>query len=590
MNEKGYLVELLEKYVVHVRKKYEEANPIKLNDTLCLYLYNSIKLLEKDYDNIISLDLLKVKELFPAYNLQEMRCLEYYQTIFRETNFELQADDIKIIKNIISNLKSNVDSYMENINQYKINRLSEINKLVNPYNLIIEKVKNSKNLNSNDIQEIYKVISISNININDSIKIMRYIFNESLNMKINLSEINNTSYFVDNNNFEIKVTNLEVNDVVVLFNNYNLNFDMFNEDDKKDILKFGNLDRITTILDAFSKYGVNLSDYGSARSTAIKCILLYSNSSNVISLINKFKKYGIIVEKDNKLDISILLERPSRFINKTINKMKGVKGGVAGCYEDVLMNLEYFSNEGLDVGLIFAKSRGCFDIPHERILEIVNIFKLYGIDKMMYLKSLSCFTSKNQAEIIDLFIETGYFNYLKNNMSRIKQTTSSPIFYKLVMANRMGIVPKMYGKLMSSDITNDNKEYLGINKNNGKDIIGQYVFEFDNRENYDLIINSSDCNSIIVSSNIYSDLINLLDENYKKDDILYNINGVMLSRIKFLRLFNCLVTNGVDLNVNTIMYCLTKNSIINLEQFNIVYNDINKILKKINIKGLVRVK
>lgn len=601
MNEKRELIELLENYIKHIKKMFEKNNPLTLDEATCFYLSDSLDKINDNYKELINFDLSQIKKLFPSFNDWQIELLEYFQTIIRDTNFSLYDDDTKMLESVIINLQSRVEEYTKEINEFKSSNTRELEKLIKPYQNIINKLNNGNGLSSLDVQAVYTILKQSNKKTVDSIKIMRYLFNTSLKTDVLFKvEENKEPEIVEEDEIEIIDTvNMSYETLRNLFIKYGLYFNKFSDEEQIQIQKFGNLARIEEIIKKFMLYGVKLSDYLDTRSAALVNIFLYSNASIVEDLLEKFTRYGIIRNENGILDIDVLLERPSRFINRRKKWAKRKPGentidnieGVAGCYEDVMKNLEYFSNQGLYIPAAYVKSGCYFDLPHEHVLNVVKTFELYDIDKKYYLKTLSCFNTKHQADSIDLFIELGYLDYLKNNMSRILKVPTSPIFYKLSMANRLGITPQIYGKVMDGNITFDNREYLGIGRHNGAEVTNQYVFEFDGREYCDEIINSKVCNKINVVSEAQKSLISLLDKEYMVLDEngyptyrLYDIGGVMLSRYKFLRIYNALIINGVRPSLNSILYSLTKNSIITKEEFDIVFENISNIYNELSSK------
>lgn len=178
MNIKDDLLELLNKYIIHITKNYNKKNPFNINDELCLYLKDMVNLCLDDYNNICNLEFEKIDELISDYNKQDLRMLEYYQVILRDTEFELGNDDFKILKKIVSRLNNNIDKYITNVNNIKIKRENDINELVEPYQIIVNKINDSNKLDLIDTKIIYDILKVSNLNINKSVEIMRYLFND----------------------------------------------------------------------------------------------------------------------------------------------------------------------------------------------------------------------------------------------------------------------------------------------------------------------------------------------------------------------------------------------------------------------------
>ena len=605
MDERKDLLELLNAYIEHIIKNFVKKNPLELNEDLCTSLKQKLDLIVENNRELVNLDLSLIRDICPSFSDWEYVTLDYYQTVLRDTEIELEKEDHKIFKKILDELLLGVNSYEEKINNFKSSVQDELNKLVNPYRSIVTKLENNLKLNSNDIQLVYNIIKQSNSDISNSIKMMRYMFNLSLGNNV-LDKENNISNLDEDEEIEIiDEVNLTYDVLYDLFDKYGIDFRKFAEEERMEIQKYGNLSSIESILVKFKEYGVNISKYFNTRSSALKNIFLYSNSELVVNLFENFIKYGIIKNENGTMDISVLLERPSRFLSRkkkwarrkaSGGEINGVDN-VFGCNEDVLKNLEYFTNEGLYVASSYLKSATYFDLPHEKILETVKTFELYGIDKKYYLQTLSCFASSHAADTIDMFTELGYLDYLKNNMSRLLCVPTSPMFYKLARAKQLEVVPQRYGKMLDGNVTYDNREYLGVNKTNGSKVTEQFIFKFDGSEYLDQIIDRNENNKTNVVYEVHRELINLLDSNFlvieengAPDYRLYNIGGVLLSRMKFLRIYNTLCINGISRSLDTLLYALTKNSIITEEELDVIYDNVSNVYSKLQEKRGVRKK
>ena len=75
--------------------------------------------------------------------------------------------------------------------------------------------------------------------------------------------------------------------------------------------------------------------------------------------------------------------------------------------------------------------------------------------------------------------------------------------------------------------------------------------------------------------------INEIDARYSdpKNPLIYNINGVIISRPKFLRIYNAIIKREYDETEDLLLFALTKNSIMTQQQFDVVKNEISKLYK-----------
>ena len=64
-------------------------------------------------------------------------------------------------------------------------------------------------------------------------------------------------------------------------------------------------------------------------------------------------------------------------------------------------------------------------------------------------------------------------------------------------------------------------------------------------------------------------IIRKLEENITRDRMAYNIGGILISRIKVLRIFTTLAQNGYD-DEEALLYAMTYNSLLTKEQYEMV--------------------
>ena len=174
---------------------------------------------------------------------------------------------------------------------------------------------------------------------------------------------------------------------------------------------------------------------------------------------------------------------------------------------------------------------------------------------------------KETFQKIDRFIELGLYNYIKCNIS--------------VIAPRPRIAKTIYAlqnnpNILKEEIRQDLGTTQVINDNYIKSIPDHIASEIQsNWINIDLTNEkfktyreilrtnqNTDINLDLISNN---NIITLLEENYKKDEVTYDIDGVLISRLKVLRIFTTLYNNGYT-DDNSLMYAIVYNSLITQEQ------------------------
>ena len=99
------------------------------------------------------------------------------------------------------------------------------------------------------------------------------------------------------------------------------------------------------------------------------------------------------------------------------------------------------------------------------------------------------------------------------------------------------------------------------------------------------MLNGVKCNGPIIKAlNDY--FINVLEKNYKVDELRYNFNGETVSRIKVLRVYEELINKGAAGTVDSIRYAIYKNSILTKEKYDKIEECLNETFK--NVRGVAR--
>ena len=76
-------------------------------------------------------------------------------------------------------------------------------------------------------------------------------------------------------------------------------------------------------------------------------------------------------------------------------------------------------------------------------------------------------------------------------------------------------------------------------------------------------------NEFIQNINVYSD---------KEEPLIYNFEGIRISKIKVLRIFNALLKNRVLADIDSFMFSITYNTIINQNDYNKLADIIKKVI------------
>ena len=263
-----------------------------------------------------------------------------------------------------------------------------------------------------------------------------------------------------------------------------------------------------------------------------------------------------------------------------------------GSFKDFEKNIYSLSKYGLSIKNVFNRCPLVLVIPNEMLSDNLETFLEYGFtfkdrSNNLFDKAMPALLCNNLAEVIDQFIEIHPYgiSYLRQNLSCIKTVSScfDTMFYKIYYS----IMKKGINESFITVISNnksflcfknlDSEEYLNINDNNKVEITNTIIPEFTDRGKYMEIIKNTDLsidfeifdNEFIQNINVYSD---------KEEPLIYNFDGIRISKIKVLRIFNALLKNHVLANMDSFMFSVTYNTIINQNDYNRLADIIKKVI------------
>lgn len=552
-----------------LKKKQEIVNKDNI-------LFQNLNNLELDLEKVISnpelikdFDLDKLNILI-VINNQEYRYLKFLKRLSESEidKFKLTVANKKEIINYFSNYCKLINIKKNNIILNNSDYL-ELQEELNTLNLIKNKLLNSKLVNKNEFIFLSNLLKENIVDINEYINILKELsinicssYEKSLEEEINL----------------IKITNLDKIDLENLFQEFNLDFNNLKLKEQEKLLLYGSLDNIRNILNVLkdNNITVDINKY----SKKISEILLLSNYKNVSMIINNIKED---LNNDDQLDKIFLyyLNSPSLFINglkkyEEVRKIKNKKNNeekvkkenlISGSFNNYLLNRKYFLELGIDnINKLMKSCSSSFTYSNVKVKSNVEAILSYGIKKEKIFETLSCLSSSMPLDIIDQFIEADFYDYIINAPSRLCLPLDSPELIKLINAKKLGFKEnEMFG------FANGVRRQKYIKFTNLKDISGfELVKEKRFKVEFDSIYSDISFEDNIIDKNIIeNDLIKILDNNFKNDELTYKFNEIIISRYKVLRYFNILVKNGRD-TIQDLKNVLFKNTIITKSEYDVI--------------------
>lgn len=394
-----------------------------------------------------------------------------------------------------------------------------------------------------------------------------------------------------------KYGDLDIDKVRVIFKKYDYDFDSFSDNFRNKVLGNGSFVRIREVLDSLSKYKFPkvLNEYtlmslllGSDKETISKCVSLAT--SNKLKVEQLLRIPGVLIKRENG---TILSKRYNKFriVGYDSDNYKD-EVYIVGSFKDFEKNIYSLSKYGLSIKNVFNRCPLVLVIPNEMLSDNLETFLEYGFtfkdrSNNLFDKAMPALLCNNLAEVIDQFIEIHPYgiSYLRQNLSCIKTVSScfDTMFYKIYYS----IMKKGINESFITVISNnksflcfknlDSEEYLNINDNNKVEITNTIIPEFTDRGKYMEIIKNTDLsidfeifdNEFIQNINVYSD---------KEEPLIYNFDGIRISKIKVLRIFNALLKNHVLANMDSFMFSVTYNTIINQNDYNRLADIIKKVI------------
>lgn len=385
--------------------------------------------------------------------------------------------------------------------------------------------------------------------------------------------------------------------IVNLFNKYGIDFNQFDESSQNQILKFGNFDEMENIL-LFIKNNNNLIGF----LTDVR----YVQVLNRILLFSSVEKINQVIESASKNNICEIFEMyPTVFYPTIKDKHMRSRGQSnnnpnsslekTGALNYYLDNVKLLEEIGYPIDLAYKKCSSFFIHNPKLARRSLEALKMYNIDirneNGSFKSFLSLLKHDNIMDNIDIAIESGTYEYCKQNISRI---ATEVISYRIKCNEKLKekgdprAVDTPYVKYKNQmeklavrpDFYQINSYLFGKTKEDVYELYGATNYTNEDSLIYDELLKDDEKNTI--SNMALSDeYVGYLEKNFKINDYMYDINGVIISRYKVLRYYTSLIKqDGIEPSENLIMYVITVNSMLNQEELHNIYSNIHGLTEK----------
>ena len=265
-----------------------------------------------------------------------------------------------------------------------------------------------------------------------------------------------------------------------------------------------------------------------------------------------------------------------------------------GRKDDFRKNISLLVEHGISIPAIINKGKDLLVISNDKLQKNLDWLECYGLYSTMQEESLlddfiTALKSQNIPEVIDLWLENHQLGlqYIKNNLSILASHMSNQaiLFYKLYKSEkenkndafRLTVSNGVKKLSLRKEMTHNNIDYQGIHDKESALIVTKHQKPIFAREkDYEQVAKKSIYNKIsddiftreeIISLNRFSDL---------KETLLYDINGLKVSKLKVLRIYDALCKNNLGESLESLLYAICYNKIITKEEYNKLIIDIKQ--------------
>ncbi len=538
-----------------------------------------LETIAKDIDNLLTLD----NDIIRSLN------------IYLADNEKLTDNELKFLDNFSSLSQISKKYLVHTIKEEETKILDAIKiKILNSVKIYDSTISNSidvkallkkfKNTNTSFITDDEVEFIIDNIkdklDVASQIEILKEInfINMRVFNKYNIP-IDDTTLIEEDS---LNVTNVDINSIKEIFSKYGIDLEKFSSELKQRLSMYGDLQKIEKI--------INLLIEEDVLSIALKNLeifvktLIYSS----VDMINKTKLVNVDIPfKELVSTLPTVLYPPVR--EKKKNRRPGnppgdfPELGISGSMINYEKNSRLLIQNDIKPSDVWKSCPSFFCSGNKAVNHNLMGLKTYGIslkDENGNPKTIFSALGYRRPSMIDMYdiaLESGAKDYALFNPSLL----SGSDIYKFDMiklAKKLEIDDK---DIFGTYTTNSKKTYLrrktlteyyklptDIDKiNKSYDTV---VVNIPNKSIYDNIFAISNLN-IILDDVLEDRNIKALDKFSDIDDT-YNFNGTKISKRKVLRYYGALLNNGKAISMDSIIYCIIVNSMLDEKEFNNIYN------------------
>lgn len=530
--------------------------------------------LKQDVNEITKLDMNEINEIITLFPMEEeekvslKKELDVIKALLtlnqtEKTNYTLLPNQLEAVTKFIEYLEEYIEK--KNIEKQSLDpEYNHIMVLTNKYKDLLSKLKKPNNSELiSDVDTILQLFQENNIGEDEKQAILLSLikYNQEIIAKKE-TEINNQG---------LGITDSELK---FIFERYGYNFNKLEKKYQLKLKREGNRKNIEEVFNAMQKEGFSKLNEESS-GLRLCALLLASTKENITTITSLAQERGINITTIEKLVSAYI---PNEYIYDGKYRI--------GRKEDFQKNVSLLVEHGISIPYVAEKEKEILILTNKRLQENLEWLERYGLYSEETQTSLlddflSALKSPYIPEMIDIWIESHPLGlrYIKNNLTALSTNieTNKLLFHKLHLSATIGnneafrlIMSNGVKKLLlRKEITNDDIEYQGIHDmESAKRVNNQKEIHLKMEKKYQRIAKESLHHAISSTIFDYPEIISLDRFSDSKESLLYDINGLRISKLKVLRIYNALCEQNLGKTIDALLFAITYHKILTEEEYN----------------------
>lgn len=572
------LINLLKDAINDKKKAVKEYN-----NHLDKNLSNKIEVLEnlrKDINEITKIEMSMLNEMVDSFQIsdkdkddmkKELDIIKALLTLNQKekTNYTLLPSQLTTISAFLDNLETYIEE--KNIEKQAIDpEYKNIIMITNKYKDLLYKIKDP---NTNelimDVDTILQLFQDTKITEEEKQMIL-----------LTLIKYNQEVMHEKENNHQKKRATIK--ELTAIFSRYGYSFSKLDKKYQDQLKKYGTLKNIEDVLSIMQK--LEFPKIDEKEEGLLLVTYLIATNKDALEEVAAFAQERGINLTELKNLVCAFIANDYLYNNKHR----------IGRKDDFRKNISLLVEHGISIPAIINKGKDLLVISNDKLQKNLDWLECYGLYSTMQEESLlddfiTALKSQNIPEVIDLWLENHQLGlqYIKNNLSILASHMSNQaiLFYKLYKSEkenkndafRLTVSNGVKKLSLRKEMTHNNIDYQGIHDKESALIVTKHQKPIFAREkDYEQVAKKSIYNKIsddiftreeIISLNRFSDL---------KETLLYDINGLKVSKLKVLRIYDALCKNNLGESLESLLYAICYNKIITKEEYNKLIIDIKQ--------------